>query len=52
MSAAHAADFAPAGAKATLTVDYVYRVDRQETQRKAMYDPYEWQVKRSVEPGG
>lgn len=48
MSAAHAADaFAPAGAKATLTVDYVYE-SAGKKRSEGMYDPYEWQVKRSV----
>jgi hypothetical protein len=48
MSAAHAADaFAPAGAKATLTVDYVYE-SAGKKRSEGMYDPYEWRVKRSA----
>lgn len=48
MSAAHAADaFAPAGAKATLTVDYVYE-SAGKKRSEGMYDPYEWRVKRTV----
>lgn len=47
-TAAYAADaFAPAGAKATLSVDYVY--ESAGTKRsEGMYDPYEWTVKRSA----
>ena len=46
--AAYAADaFAPAGAKATLSVDYVYE-SAGKTRSEGMYDPYEWRVKRSV----
>ncbi len=44
----HAADaFVPAGAKATLGVDYLY----ESTGRKSSnggYDPYEWKVKRTL----
>jgi hypothetical protein len=48
MSAAHAADaFAPTGAKATLTVDYVYESTGKK-RSEGQYDPYEWQVRRSV----
>ena len=48
MPAAHAADaFAPAGAKATLTIDYVYE-SAGKKRSEGMYDPYEWQVRRSV----
>ena len=44
----HAADvFAPPGAKATLTVDYVYESSGRKSSPGA-YDPYEWRVKRSV----
>ena len=47
-TATYAADaFAPAGAKATLSVDYVY--ESAGTKRsEGMYDPYEWRVKRSA----
>src|SRR5688572_4758171 len=47
-AAAWAADaFAPAGAKATLSVDYVY--ESAGTKRsEGLYDPYEWRVKRSA----
>jgi hypothetical protein len=45
---AHAADtFAPVGAKATLTVDYVYESAGKKSS-EGMYDPYEWNVKRSA----
>jgi len=45
---AHAADtFAPAGAKATLTVDYVYESAGKKSS-EGLYDPYEWNVKRSA----
>ena len=38
--AAYAADaFAPAGAKATLSVDYVYE-SAGKTRSEGMYDPY------------
>jgi hypothetical protein len=48
MSAAHAADaFAPVGAKATLTVDYVYE-SAGKKRSEGMYDPYEWRVKRTA----
>ncbi|MEA3194398.1 MAG: hypothetical protein QOD26_2731 [Betaproteobacteria bacterium] len=48
MPAAHAADaFAPIGAKATLTVDYVYESTGKK-RSEGMYDPYEWRVRRSV----
>ncbi len=47
-TAAYAAEaFAPAGAKATLSVDYVYEsVGKKRSE--GMYDPYEWRVKRSA----
>ena len=46
--AAHAADaFAPAGAKATLSVDYVYESAGKKSS-EGMYDPYEWRVERSA----
>ena len=45
---AYAADaFAPAGAKATLSVDYVYESAGKKSS-EGMYDPYEWRVKRSA----
>src|SRR5450759_4108937 len=45
-TAAYAADaFAPAGAKATLSVDYVYE-SAGKKRSEGMYDPYEWRVKR------
>jgi hypothetical protein len=47
-TAAPAADaFAPAGAKATLSVDYLYE-SRGSQRSEGMYDPYEWRVKRRV----
>jgi hypothetical protein len=47
-TAAHAAEaFAPAGAKATLSVDYVYESAGRKSS-EGMYDPYEWRVKHSV----
>jgi hypothetical protein len=47
-TAADAADsFAPAGARATLSVDYVYESAGQK-RSEGMYDPYEWRVKRSA----
>lgn len=47
-TAAHAADaFAPAGAKATLSVEYVYESAGAKSS-EGMYDPYEWRVKRSA----
>jgi len=46
-TAAGAADFAPAGAKATLSVDYVYE-SAGKKRSEGMYDPYEWRVKRSA----
>jgi hypothetical protein len=42
-----AAAFAPAGAKATLSVDYVYE-SAGKKRSEGMYDPYEWRVKRSA----
>jgi hypothetical protein len=39
--------WAPAGAKATLSVDYVYESAGQK-RSAGQYDPYEWRVKRSV----
>lgn len=41
------AAFAPAGAKATLSVDYVYE-SAGNKRSEGMYDPYEWRVKRSA----
>jgi hypothetical protein len=47
-TAAYAADaFVPAGAKATLSVDYVYE-SAGKKRSEVMYDPYEWRVKRSA----
>lgn len=47
-AAAWAADaFAPAGAKASLSVDYVYESTGQK-RSEGLYDPYNWRVKRSV----
>jgi hypothetical protein len=44
----HAADaFVPAGTKATLSVDYVYE-SAGKKRSEGMYDPYEWNVKRSA----
>jgi len=40
-------DFAPAGARATLSVDYIYE-SAGALSSEGMYDPYEWRVKRSV----
>ena len=40
-------DFAPAGAKATLSVDYIYE-SAGAVSSEGMYDPYEWRVKRSA----
>jgi hypothetical protein len=46
--AAHAADaFAPAGTKATLSVDYVYESAGRKSS-EGMYDPYEWRVKHTA----
>ena len=46
--AARAAEaFSPAGAKATLTVEYVFESTGQK-RSEGMYDPYEWRVKRSA----
>ncbi len=39
--------FAPAGAKATLSVEYVYESAGKKSS-EGMYDPYEWRVKRSA----
>ena len=44
---AHAADFAAAGAKALLTVDYLYASSGRKSSQ-GMYDPYEWRVKRNL----
>ena len=45
---AQAADaFAPAGAKATLTVEYLYESSGSK-RSEGMYDPHEWRVKRGV----
>ena len=47
-SVSHAADaFAPPGAKATLSVDYVYE-SAGKKRSEGMYDPYEWRAKRSM----
>lgn len=47
-TATYAADaFAPAGAKATLSVDYLYE-SAGKKRSEGMYDPYEWRVKRSA----
>lgn len=47
-TAAYAAEaFAPAGAKATLSVDYLYESAGKKSS-PGMYDPHEWRVKRSV----
>ncbi|MHB0968672.1 MAG: hypothetical protein ACYC7A_09945 [Thermoanaerobaculia bacterium] len=47
-TAAHAADaFAPVGAKATLSVEYVYESAGAKSS-EGMYDPHEWRVKRSA----
>ena len=46
--AAQATDaFAPVGAKATITVDYLYESAGKE-RSEGMYDPYEWNVKRTL----
>ncbi len=39
--------FAPAGTKATLSVDYVYESAGKKSS-EGMYDPYQWRVKRSA----
>ena len=44
-TAVHSADFAPAGAKATLTVEYVYESAGSKSS-EGMYDPHQWRVKR------
>ncbi len=44
---AFAADFAPAGTKATLSVEYIYESAGKRSS-EGMYDPYQWQVKRTV----
>jgi hypothetical protein len=47
-SAAGAAEpFAPTGAKATLSVEYVYE-SAGKKKSEGMYDPYEWRVKRNA----
>jgi len=47
-AAIHAADaFAPAGAKAMLSVDYIYESAGKKSS-EGMYDPHEWNVKRSA----
>lgn len=44
----HAADvLVPAGAKATLTVDYIYESSGRK-RSEGMYDPYEWRVRRNA----
>jgi len=40
-------DFAPAGAKAKLTVEYSYESSGSESS-EGLYDPYQWRVKRSA----
>jgi hypothetical protein len=45
--AAHAADFAPPGARAVVSVDYVYESAGRKSSN-GMYDPYEWKVRRTV----
>lgn len=48
-SAAGAADaFAPAGTKATLTVDYRYESAGKQ-RSEGQYDPYEWKVRRNAQ---
>jgi hypothetical protein len=45
---AHGADvIVPAGAKATLSVDYMYESAGRK-KSEGMYDPYEWRVKRNA----
>ena len=39
--------FAPVGAKATISVDYVYESGGKKSS-EGMYDPYQWRVKRSA----
>lgn len=39
--------FAPAGAKALLSVDYAYTSNGRKSSQ-GMYDPYEWRVKRNL----
>ncbi len=47
-SVSHAADaFAPPGAKATLSVDFVYESAGRK-RSEGMYDPYEWRARRSM----
>ncbi|MEO8656277.1 MAG: hypothetical protein ABI409_19300 [Ramlibacter sp.] len=47
-SVSHAADaFAPPGAKATLSVDFVYE-SAGKKRSEGMYDPYEWRARRSM----
>jgi len=47
-AASHAADvLVPAGAKATLSVEYVYESSGKK-RSEGMYDPYEWRVKRNA----
>lgn len=44
----YAADvFVPAGAKATLSVDYLYESAGRKSSNGG-YDPYEWKVKRNL----
>lgn len=47
MATAAADAFAPSGAKATLSVDYVYESVGKKSS-EGMYDPHEWRVKRSA----
>ena len=47
-AASHAADvLVPAGAKATLSVEYLYESSGKK-RSEGMYDPYEWRVKRNA----
>jgi hypothetical protein len=47
-AAAHAAPpFAPVGARAVLTVDYLYESAGRKSENGG-YDPYEWKVKRNL----
>jgi hypothetical protein len=39
--------FVPPGAKATLSVDYIYE-SAGKKRSEGMYDPYEWRVKRTM----
>jgi hypothetical protein len=46
-AAAAAEPFAPPGARASLTVEYVYE-SAGKKRSEGMYDPYEWRVKRAA----